>query len=96
MKKIDEKLTVIGLVIDTWSKLDFIEIYTSKINISGKSSLPIKYVPQWSVHNHECDSWSELLNTQTWYGQTLLGCDQSGNDSGEIVVRNVPTLNCLT
>ena len=39
MKKIDEKLTVVGLVIDTWSKLDFIEIYTSKINISGKSSL---------------------------------------------------------
>ena len=48
MKKIDEKLTVVGLVIDTWSKLDFIEIYTSKINISGKSSLPIKYVPQYS------------------------------------------------
>ena len=26
-------------------------------------------------------------------GQTLLRSDQSGNDSGKIVVRNVPTLN---
>ena len=86
MKKIDEKLTVVGLVIDTWSKLDFIEIYTSKINISGKSSLPIKYIPQWSVHNHECDSWSELLNTQTWYGQTPLGSDQLGKGSKNFTV----------
>ena len=86
MKKIDEKLTVVGLVIDAWSKLDFIEIYTSKINISGKSGIPIKCAPQWSVHNHTCDLQSGLLNTQTWHGQTLLGSDQSGKGSKNYTV----------
>ena len=86
MKGIDEKLTVIGLVVDIWSKLDFIEIHTSKINISAESTIPLKSHPQWEVHNHTCDLQSGLLNTQTWYGQTLLGSDQSGNGSKKFTV----------
>ena len=78
MKKIDEKLTVVGLVIDTWSKLDFIEIYTSKINILTKVSVSLKSHHQCETHNHTCDLQSGLLNTQTWHVQTLLGSDQSG------------------
>ena len=47
MTKIDEKLTVLGLVVDIWSKLDFIEIHAAKINISVKVSVPLKSHSQY-------------------------------------------------
>jgi len=36
---------------------------------------------------HMCDFQSGLFDTQSWYRQTLLGSDQSGNDSRNFTVK---------
>ena len=54
---------------------------------SLKSSVPIKFHPQYIVCNHMGDLKNVFLDPQTWYGQTLLGSDQSGNDVEKATVK---------
>ena len=86
MMKINEKLMDIDLFVDIESKTDFRSRNTSFGAKSVKSAIPIKCRPQWYVCNHMCDLKNGFLNTYSWYGQTLLGSDQSGKDFKKITV----------
>ena len=47
----------------------------------------LSWTPSTWGRNHMCDFQSGLFDTQSWYGQTLLGSDQSGNDSMNFTVK---------
>ena len=87
MKKINEKLIYIDLFVDIELKTDF----RSQKSVLGrkcvKSSPLLKSHPQWKVCNHMGDLQNVFLDSQIWYGQTLLGSDQSGKDFRKITVK---------
>ena len=59
MKKINEKMMIVGLFVDIESKTNFIEFRTPKTILLVKVSVPIKYQSQYSTYDTTVD-----LNTQ--------------------------------
>ena len=64
MKTIDEKLMIVGLVVDIESKINFTEFRSSKIMFLVNVSLLVKSNRQWYVSYHICDLKRGLLYPQ--------------------------------
>ena len=83
-KENDEKLMIFDGFIDTESKPRNLDTSrTASPNLLANSLSLLSVSPSRECINHICDMCdlqSHLLDTQSCYGQTLLGSHQSGND----------------